>query len=119
MAQLDRLIDVLRLRREAPAGELASLLGISRPTLSRVVAAAGDRVCRLGHGRATRYALTRTVPTLGTRLPVRRVDEAGAIHPFAIMHLLANGRHWLERDDGRGELFEGLPPFACDMSPQG
>jgi hypothetical protein len=73
----------------------------------------------LGRGRASRYALTRSIPTLGTRLPVRRVDETGAIHPFGVIHLLAGGRHWLDRADGGGELFEGLPPFACDMSPQG
>ncbi len=73
----------------------------------------------MGRARATRYALTRSIPTLGTQLPVRQVDEQGTIRPFGIIHLLANDRHWLERPQSKGELFEGLPHFAWDMSPQG
>ncbi len=119
MATVDELLTVLRRRREARGGELTAALGVSQPTLSRLMAAAGDRVCRMGRARATRYALTRSIPTLGTRLPVRRVDETGRVHPYGTIHLLAGGRHWLERADGTGELFEGLPPFAWDMSPQG
>ncbi len=119
MASLDQLLSVLRLRRQASGKELAAELDISQPTLSRLVAAAGDRVCRMGRARATRYALTRTVSTLGTQVPIRQVDETGTIRPFGVLHLLAEGHHWLERDDGRGERFEGLPPFAWDMSPQG
>lgn len=119
MASLDRLTAELRLGGIVRGRDLAARLGVSPPTLSRLVAAAGDQVCRLGRARASRYALTRLVPTLGTQLPVRRVDEAGTIHPFGVLRLLAGGRHWLERADGGGELFEGLPPFACDMSPQG
>jgi len=119
MASLDSLLEALRVRREASGKELASLLGISQATLSRLVAAAGDRICRLGRARATRYALTRSIPTLGTRLPVRKIDETGTMRPFGVLHLLANGRHWLERAAGKSERFEGLPHFAWDMSPQG
>jgi hypothetical protein len=36
-----------------------------------------------------------------------------------MLHLLTNGHHWLVREDGAGRRFEGLPPFAADMSPQG
>src|SRR5262245_19482458 len=112
MPSLDQFIAELRLRRIATGRELAGLLSISQPTLSRLVVTAGDRVCRLGRGRATRYALTPSLPALGPRLPVRQVDELGKIRPFGVIHLLDGGRHWLEREDGRDELFEGLPPFA-------
>jgi hypothetical protein len=73
----------------------------------------------MGHGRATRYARTRPLPELGTRLAVHQVDETGRVHPHGVLHLLLGGRHWFEREAGEGELFEGLPPFAADMSPQG
>jgi hypothetical protein len=62
---------------------------------------------------------TRSLPSLGTQLPVYRVDEAGQVRPYGVLCLLTDGRHWLEREDGEGEGFEGLPPFAADMSPQG
>jgi hypothetical protein len=73
----------------------------------------------MGAGRATQYALTRSVFTLGTRLPVHRVDEQGAVHSHGVLHLLARGHHWLQLETGSGVFFEGLPPFAADMSPQG
>jgi hypothetical protein len=119
MASLDELLAALRLGRDANSRELAARLGVSQPTLSRLMVAAGERVCRMGRARATRYALRRSVPGIGGRLPVRQVDARGAVRPYAALHLLANGRHWLQRDDGKGELIEGLPPFAWDMSPQG
>jgi hypothetical protein len=111
---------MLRLGRgDASSKELAALLGVSQPTLSRLIAAASDRVCRMGRARSTRYALTRSLPGVGNCLPVRQIDARGNVRQYATMHLLAHGRHWLQRHDGKGELFEGLPPFAWDMAPQG
>src|SRR5436189_5693797 len=105
MATVSQLIDALMNRREVAGRELLSMLGISAPTLSRLVVAAGDRVCRVGRARATRYALTRSVPKLGTQLPVWEVDERGDVRKYGVIHLLANGRHWLERAAGPDELF--------------
>lgn len=121
MASVEQLLSVLGRQATMRAGELALLLGVSQPTLSRLITAAGDRVLQLGRGRATHYARTRALPELGTRLPIHRVDEAGRVRPHGVLYLLAAGRHWLEPKggEGQGELFEGLPPFAADMSPQG
>lgn len=104
---------------QARAAELAVRLGVSQPTISRLLAAAGEQVCRMGSGRATRYARTRSIPGLSTRIPVHRVDTAGQAHRYGELHLLAQGHHWLQHEDGSGAFFEGLPPFAADMSPQG
>jgi hypothetical protein len=117
--KLDKLVMALRMRRDASARELAALLNVSQPTISRLLAAAGDRICRIGRGRAARYACTRSIPSIGTQVPVRQIDEAGRVLLYGTIHLLANDRHWLQRDDGRHEFFDGLPPFALDMSPQG
>lgn len=119
MASVDQLLAVLGRQPTMRASELASQLGVSQPTLSRLVTSAGSRVCRMGRGRATQYARTRALPELGTWLKVYRVDEAGHVQPYGVLHLLMGGRHWLEPEEGVGELFEGLPPFAADMSPQG
>ncbi|WP_164017540.1 type II toxin-antitoxin system HipA family toxin YjjJ [Pyxidicoccus trucidator] len=119
MASVEQLLSVLGRQGPMQAAELAIQLGVSQPTLSRLITAAGEHVCRMGRGRATRYARTRALPELGGRLPVHRVDEAGRVRPYGVLHLLAGGGHWLEREEGEGEHFEGLPPFAADMSPQG
>ncbi|MCY1000542.1 type II toxin-antitoxin system HipA family toxin YjjJ [Myxococcus sp. MISCRS1] len=119
MATVEQLLAALGRRGDAQASELATWLQVSRPTVTRLLAAAGDRLCRMGKGPATRYARTRSLPSLGTRLSLHRIDETGTIHRDGELHLLAEGRHWLERVKGESELFEGLPPFAADMSPQG
>jgi hypothetical protein len=102
----------------ASAADLRSMLRVSPPTLSRLVARAGDEVCRMGRGRATRYARTRSIEGLGRRLPVFRIGEAGDATRLGTVHPLWGGRHWWELPDD-GQLFEGLPPAFADMAPQG
>lgn len=104
----------------AKAPELTKELGVSQPTLSRLIANAGARVCRMGRARATRYALARELPGLGARLPVYRVGESGEASKYGTLCTLGPAnRYWLGGGEGRGELFQGLPTFAQDMAPQG
>jgi hypothetical protein len=118
MASVDQLLQALNSMGVAQPRELAERLGISAPTLARLVMAAGNRVCRMGRTRATRYARTRSLPGLGSQLPIYCVSEAGRIEERGTMCLLASGGHWLEEPE-ESVLFVGLPPFASDMSPQG
>ncbi|MCI0574008.1 MAG: helix-turn-helix domain-containing protein [Myxococcaceae bacterium] len=97
MASLEQLLRVLARLRTAQAGELARQLGVSQPTVSRLIGSAGERVCRMGKGRATRYAATRELLSLGTRLPVHRILEDGRPELLGELHLLEGGGHWLER----------------------
>jgi hypothetical protein len=119
MASVEQLLGLLSRQVEARGSELTLQLGVSQPTLSRLIAAAGDSVCRMGRARATRYALTRSLSPMGSWVPVHQVDADGGICQFGVLHLLKNGGHWLECKNGTGRRFEGLPPFAADMSPQG
>ncbi|HEX8435055.1 type II toxin-antitoxin system HipA family toxin YjjJ [Archangium sp.] len=119
MASLDQLLGTLARLGVTQAKHLAHELGVSQPTVSRLIQAAGDRVCRMGQGRATHYARTRALPDLGTRLPVYWISETGRLEPSGTLHLLDEGRLWFSAPDDTGTLFEGLPPFASDMSPQG
>lgn len=119
MASVEQLLAVLGRQVEARGSELVSLLGVSQQTVSRLVATAGTRVCRMGRARATRYALTRELRQFGTQVPLYRVDAGGEVEQYGVVHLLANGAHWLELAKGAGRRFVGLPPFAADMSPQG
>lgn len=113
------MLELLRRRGVARGEEIQSDLGISQPVMSRLVHQAGSRVCRLGRARASRYALTRELPGVGTRASLYRVDGSGRTDRLGVLHFLARGDHWLEREAGRGQSFDGLPPFADDMRPQG
>ena len=64
-----------------PAGALAARLGITRPTLARLVAEARDRVVRLGRTRATAYA-------------VRQPTAAGSEWPLFRLRADATTPHW-------------------------
>src|SRR5690349_7520156 len=104
--------------RVASAADLVRALSCSPASLSRLVAAAGELVCRRGRGRATRYARTRRIEALGRKLPAVRVDEKGRTVPAGTLHLLWEGQHWWEQEE-RSQLFTGLPPELADMAPQG
>ncbi|WP_224369142.1 type II toxin-antitoxin system HipA family toxin YjjJ [Hyalangium versicolor] len=119
MATVDQLLSELRRLGRARASELGQRLGVSQPTISRLITASGDRICRMGSGRAVEYAPTRSIPPLGTRTSIYRVDESGTVHRDGTLHFLASDHQWLEQEKGPGTFFEGLPPFAVDMSPQG
>ncbi|MDC0712337.1 type II toxin-antitoxin system HipA family toxin YjjJ [Stigmatella sp. ncwal1] len=119
MTSVNHLLEALDLLPTARASDLGKQLEVSQPTVSRLITAAGSRVCRMGAGRQTRYARTRTLLHLGTQVPVYRIDEAGRIHPYGLLHFLTQRRHWLARQEGPSELFDGFPPFAEDMAPQG
>ncbi len=113
------LLDLLARMRVAGAADLLAALGVSRATLSRLVAEAGvEQVCRMGRARATQYARTRSVEGLGHHVPLFRVSEVGAASVAGTLNLLWAGQHWLDRP-GEGGLFAGLPPALADMAPQG
>jgi hypothetical protein len=118
MGSMELLLSTLG--RELVRGPLlCSQLKISKATLSRLVSAAPDHVCRMGRTRAALYARTRVLKGVGSKLPVFRISQTGALEPQGEMRLLLSGGHWLEGSAGKGELFVGLPPFAVEMSPQG
>jgi len=121
------LFSVLRGRRVATAQALAETLCISQPTISRLLAQAGDEIVKIGRARRSRYAMTRDVRGLGNRWPLYRINAKG--QPEDVGHLVAlhRGGTLLETtqlpDWLRGEfvdgLFPGLPWFLDDMRPQG
>lgn len=83
----------------------------------RRVRAEGDRVVRIGRGRATRYALRRDVRGIGrSDIPLFRVDESGEPEPVGRLVALAGGETvWIPA----GAVFSGLPSEVADMRPSG
>ena len=118
------------LRRDGPLTALAigAALGVSQPTVSRIVAAMGNHIVRIGRARASRYALAREIARVGSRWPLYRIDAAGhseRLGELRAMH--GEGFHFeptlplpafLHGEFADG-LFPGLPWFLDDQRPQG
>lgn len=118
------------LRRDGPttASALARSLAVSQPTISRLLARAGTRIVRIGHARASRYALSRDIARAGSHWPLYRIDPAGSSLLLGELRALhGDGFHFrpghpmpafLHGDFSDG-LFPGLPWFLDDQRPQG
>lgn len=134
MATPEDLEHALGERRIATAAELRARLGVSQPTVSRLLERLGRRAVRLGAGRATRYALRREIPGLGETaagIPLYAIDEDGTPALLGRIHPLAGGgtafapdasphplQAWFGGTRGDGH-FDGLPWFLDDLRPQG
>lgn len=118
VATRDDLLRTLERLGTASARELGGALGVSQQTISRLLTDASRDVLRFGKTKGARYARSRRVPGLEPAVPVVRISEQGGVTEAGTLHLLSGTRHWLERP-GSPVLYEGLPAFIADMSPQG
>ncbi|HDS1124187.1 TPA: type II toxin-antitoxin system HipA family toxin YjjJ [Stenotrophomonas maltophilia] len=112
-----------------PAAALAERLGVNRMTLSRLVAASGDQVVRLGQTRATAYAL-RQPSRVGSEWPLYRLREDATLEELGRLIALSGDTFHLDASRARPNLlrtpegdiaafFPGLPWYLDDLRPQG
>lgn len=121
-----KLITELRRHVPASAPELAAHLGVSVPTLHRLLREQGGAVFSAGAGRNTRHAARRPLRGIAAALPVYRVDADGRGHEAGSLELAApqgchfdlRGLGWPAGDMASG-WWEGLPYPLYDMRPQG
>jgi hypothetical protein len=126
-AARDQLRTVLARRSAASAADLAERLGVSIPTLHRLLQEVGAEVVATGRARRTRYALRRPLRGDLAELPLYEVDATGRaervahlalVHPQgSCMDLAAAG--WPVPEDSRDGWWGGLPYPLHDMRPQG
>jgi hypothetical protein len=105
----------------ATSAELQARLGVSQPTVSRLLAplVRNGQVLKVGAARSQRYLLPRHVDGVGSSVPIRELDEQGHSRPFVTLVPLAGGRFWMEEDHGTSALHDDLPWFLYDLRPQG
>ncbi|MHC1653496.1 type II toxin-antitoxin system HipA family toxin YjjJ [Stenotrophomonas maltophilia] len=112
-----------------PAAVLAERLGVNRMTLSRLVAASGDQVVRLGQTRATAYAL-RQASRVGSEWPLYRLREDATLEELGRLIALSGDTFHVDASRARPNLlrapdgdiaafFPGLPWYFDDLRPQG
>ena len=129
-----RLLLALRQRELTPARELREALGVSPPTLMRLVRAAGAEVLSIGQARRRAYAARRPLRGSLAPLPVYEVDPNGTAREVALLHLGHRSGTWFEVQASAGSFvwplnaadsrmhegwFEGIPYFLQDLRPQG
>ncbi len=108
------------------SAELQQKLGISQPTVSRLLGQLGNSVIRCGKARSARYLLTRTIEGIGSEVSVYQVDEQGSPACVGTLRPALRRGFLLETDAlqaltrGHDGLYEeGLPFFLSDLRPQG
>ncbi|MBS0558047.1 MAG: type II toxin-antitoxin system HipA family toxin YjjJ [Proteobacteria bacterium] len=127
-ARCDQLEALLRRRGVLPATAIAAELGVSQPTVSRLLAQASGQIVRIGRARAARYALARDVAGMGNRWPVYRIDAQARSACIGVLHALhgdgfffapVGERPALTHGDFATGLYPGLPWFLDEQRPQG
>lgn len=119
--------DLLRALSEGATSSsvLAEALGVSQPTLSRLInpLIEAGHVLKIGATRGARYALRREVRGAGSEWPLFRIDMTGAAHALGTLYALGAGQFYfatLSNEDFRpSELSTGLPYFLQDQRPGG
>ena len=123
----DRLRTVLARRAAVRAADLAKELGVSVPTLHRLLQESPEPILVAGKARRTRYALRRPLRGDTADLPLYAVDETGratlltrlvTVFPTGCWMPLHN-TDWPLADDQRDGWWDGLPYPLYDMRPQG
>ena len=131
MRQL-KAVQIMRLRDALKSGpitalELRARLGVSQPTVSRLLGQLGHELITCGRTRRTRYAARRAWRGRLEPLPVYQVSETGKPDRVATLDLIRPSGSACElatlgwpvtklMTDG---WFEGLPYPLVDMRPQG
>lgn len=116
---IERLRALLKIQ-PLDAASLSERLGISQPTVSRLLAQAGADVVRVGAARSTRYALTRNIPGIPNELPIFIVAEDGSSAAFGQLRLLQSDWYLFTPANGAApQLILGLPYWLQDLRPQG
>jgi len=108
MATVESLLFALRRRGIATARELAADLGVSQPTLSRLVtrARSSRELVVLGKARAARYAAVDPTTSFRAGVTVHRVDARGRITRFGELVPLVVGSAFSGAEDRTGTVQE-------------
>ncbi len=115
-------------RSPATSKEIQAATGLSQSAVSRQIRDMGDNIIRLQNGRSPRYAVTRNAFGGNDKLPLSMVDAHGNTVLAAHIRPLDSGGFFVEPATGMpplllGEnkdgLYDDLPYFLFDLSPQG
>lgn len=114
-------LDVIRLRLSAgpqTARFIWEILGVSQPTVSRLLASMGDELVRIGAARTIQYSLRDRLRGLPD-IPVYRADAQGRVGLLGTLVPVRPDGFVMRATDGQTLYSAGLPWWLLDMRPQG
>jgi hypothetical protein len=101
--------------RVMTARELTRELGISQPTLSRLISSMQNEIVVMGKGRATCYGLPKKPGQGYHQVPVYSIDAKGDVHPYGQLTPLQGGQYWWRSISCGGEISHHLPWQIQDL----
>lgn len=111
------------------AAQLAESLGVSQPTVSRLLHDIRLEIVRIGKGRSTHYALSREALPGESHWSIYCLDEDGNAEEVGLLHSLEGSSFYLQGsldwpslkfgDEFKDGVFPDIPWFLQDMRPQG
>lgn len=111
-------LHLLLANADKSAKELCAGLGISQPTLSRLIAKS-TIVTPYGPKSATRYTLSMAGNQGICAHPIYQVDRDGMVSPAGTLVPVLRNRFVLVDQNGTKTLHNGLPWHILDLRPQG
>ena len=116
-----QIIALLSANASLNAAELQATTGKSQPSISLAIAQLGDRVCKMGAARSTRYALTKDILGLPATKTLHFTDEAGRIDSFGELTQLQSRQIFIRANTNKQWLSTAgeLPWFLKTLRPQG
>lgn len=119
MSRIRQLTELLANEGPLSSAAVQNQLGISRPTLSRLMREVGDEVLRLGQTRRVRYALPRSIEDLPETLPVSKVNDDGRVRTHAHIRPLQPSEWAWDEEEAPLRIGSGLPREIADLVPAG
>ncbi len=117
----DQILACLSARGALSARELQDATAMSQPSISLALTALGERICKIGAARSTRYVATKTILGLPAKQPLHRADDAGLLTIFGELTYLSDGGTYLQVATKASWLSPSntLPWFSSPLRPQG
>lgn len=117
-AQIQSLLALLSARGMSSSAAIQATMGLSQPTVSRLLALADDDVVVCGQGKSTRYAVAQPIGVQAAQQPIWMLDEQGAPSRMATLSFLAKGQLHVGAESF-SQVFEPSPlqPLPWYLSP--
>lgn len=116
-------LDFLVARGAASSTEIRAALGVSQPTMSRILSALDDDLVTIGAGKLTQYALAQPIGAYPSQQPIWLVGEDGIAKRIGNVCFLAKSQILIEAE-GVSEIYtpkpnHPLPWFLSGLRAQG
>ncbi len=98
--------------------QLIEMLGVSQPTLSRLINAAGDEIVRIGAARSIQYAFHDSGRGFDD-IPIYQVTAEGTLQRRGVLIPVREDGFVMRQDNGVTLYSDSLPWWLLDMRPAG